>query len=179
MLITSPASRTTWMAGWLRAEKLTMNGPDMQALVSLIREAFSGVTLENGIGLREAQGIDDYAYAQTCAAYPTGDEKQAWSRISIEELNACYSSLSFFDAKGMRFHLAAFLIAELSGEYHQDMSLQLAYLNDYTISQYGLLSPAQRSAVRAYLQFVLRDPRYAFSHAQIKRALDEYWTDQL
>jgi len=107
------------------------------------------------------------------------DEKLDWNRISIDELNACYSSLSFFDAAGMRFHLPAFLIAELNGTYHQDMSLQLANLNDYTIAQYGLLSPAQRAAIRAYLQFMLGDPRYAFSHAQIKRALDEYWTDQL
>ena len=149
----------------------------MHALVSLIRDAFSGVTLEDGIGLHEAQGLDDYAGEQTCAAYRARDEKLDWSRISTDELNACYSSLSFFDAKGMRFHLPAFLIAELGGTYHQDMSLQLAYLNDYTIAQYGLLSPNQRAAIRAYLGFILRDSRYAFSHAQIKRALDEYWTD--
>jgi hypothetical protein len=165
------------MAGWLRAESMTP--PDMQALVALVREAFSSVILEDGIGLREAQGIDDYADEQTCAAYRASDEKLDWSRIPIDELNACYSSLSFFDAKGMRFHLPAFLIAELSGEYHQDMSLQLAYLNDYSIAQYGLLSPAQRAAVRAYLQFILRDPRYGFSHPQVRRALDEYWTDRI
>src|SRR3954470_24458666 len=156
-----------------------MNRPDMQALVALISDAFSGVTLDDGIGLRQAQGIDDYADDQTCAAYRARDEKLDWSRISVDELNACYSSLSFFDAKGMRFHLPAFLMAELSGEYQQDLSLQLVYLNDDTTAQYRLLSPAQRAAVRAYLQFVLRDPRYAFSHPQIKRALDEYWTDKL
>jgi hypothetical protein len=50
-------------------------------------------------------------------------------------LNACYSSLSFFDAEGMRFPLPAFLIAELNGGYLQDMSFQLAYLNDYSIGQ--------------------------------------------
>ena len=156
-----------------------MTPPDMQALVALIRDAFASVILEDGIGLREAQGIDGYADELTCADYRARDEKLDWGRISIDELNACYSSLSFFDAKGMRFHLPAFLIAELSGEYHQDMSLQLAYLNDYTITQYSLLSPAQRAAVRAYLQFVLHDPRYAFSHPQIKPALDEYWTDRI
>src|SRR4051812_15835204 len=156
-----------------------MNRPDVQALIALISDAFSGVTLDDGVGLRQAQGIDDYADDQTCAAYRARDEKLDWSRISIDELNACYSSLSFFDAEGMRFHLPAFLIAELNGTYHHDMSLQLAYLNDYTIAQCGLLSRAQRAAIRAYLQFMLGDPRYAFSHAQIKRALDEYWTDQL
>ena len=149
-----------------------------QEIAALIKEAFSKVTLGNGVGLREAQGLDDYAGAETCASYRANDEKNDWSRISIDELNACYSSLSFFDAEGMRFHLPAFLIAALSGGYLQDLSFQLAYLNDYSIGQYALLSPAQRKAVRAYLQFILEDESYAFSHPHIVRALNEYWTDQ-
>ncbi len=31
----------------------------------LIREAFKNVTLENGVGLNQAQGMDDYADAHT------------------------------------------------------------------------------------------------------------------
>ncbi|MBI3528277.1 MAG: hypothetical protein HY067_09935 [Betaproteobacteria bacterium] len=147
-------------------------------IAAFIKEAFSNVTLGNGVGLREAQGLDDYADAETCSSYRANDEKNDWSRISVVELNACYSSLSFFDAEGMRFHLPAFLLAGLSGGYLQDLSFQLAYLNDYSIGQYTLLSPAQRKAVRAYLLFILEDESYAFSHPQIVRALNEYWTDQ-
>ena len=149
-----------------------------QEIAAVIKSAFSNVTLGNGIGLREAQGLDDYEDAETCASYRANDEKSDWSRIAIEDLNACYSSLSFFDAEGMRFHLPAFLIAELGGGYLQDMSYQLAYLNEYSMSQYALLSPAQRQAVRAYLLFILEDESYAFSHPQVVRALNEYWTDQ-
>ena len=149
---------------------------DAAAIAALIREAFSGVTLGDGIGLREAQGLDDYADAKTCAAYRAGDEKSDWSRICSEELNHCYSSLSFFDAQGMRFHLPAFLIASLNGDYLQDMSFQLAYLNDYSLAQYALLSAGQRDAVRAYLNFILRDESYAFSHPQIAQALQAYWS---
>jgi len=36
-----------------------------EILINQIKEAFSNVTLENGIGLNEAQGIDDYEDAQT------------------------------------------------------------------------------------------------------------------
>jgi hypothetical protein len=138
-----------------------------QEIAALIREAFSGVRLGNGIGLREAHGLDDHEDAQACATYRANDEKDDWSRISIDELNACYSSLSFFDAAGMRFHLPAFLIADLNGGYLQDMSFQLAFLNDYSIAQYALLSPAQRKAVSAYLQFMLEDEsgRILSSHA--------------
>ena len=125
------------------------NSRKAQEIAALIEESFSGVTLGRGIGLREAQGLDDYANAETCAAYRAGDEKDDWSRISVNDLNACYGSRSFFDAEGMRFHPPAFLIAELNGGYLQDMTFQLAWLNDYSIGQYSLLSPAQRKAVRA------------------------------
>ena len=155
----------------------SMSKRNAQDIAALIRDAFSGVTLGKGIGLREAQGIDDYGDAKTCASYRAQDEKNDWSRITTDELNGCYSSLSFFDAEGMRFHLPAFLIAALNGDYLQDLSFQLAHLNDYSIGQYALLSAAQRQAVRACLMFMLEDESYAFSHPQIERALNEYWTD--
>lgn len=151
---------------------------DAQAIAALINAAFSNVTLGNGVGLREAQGIDDHENAEACAAYRAKDEKNDWRRIPVEELNTCYSSLSFFDAEGMRFHLPAFLVAGLGGGYLQDLSFQLAYLNDYSIGQYALLSPAQRNAVRACLQFLLEEESHADSHAQIVSALNEYWTEQ-
>jgi hypothetical protein len=155
-----------------------MPARNAQEIAALIKKAFSGVTLGDGIGLREAQGLDDHEDAEACATYRASDEKDDWSRISIDELNACYSSLSFFDAQGMRFHVPAFLIADLNGGYLQDLSFQLAFLNDYSIAQYALLSPAQRKAVRIYLQFILDDERHVISHPHIVRALDEYWTDR-
>ena len=158
----------------MRPERLQ----EAQKVRSLVADAFSGVTLGKGIGLTEAQGLDDYADAGTCAAYRAVDEKQDWRRIPVEALNACYSSLSFFDAEGMRFHLPAFLIADLDGAYHQEMSFLLAFLNDYSIGQFALLSPAQRNAVRAYLLFLLGEENRAFSHPHIVRALEEYWTGQ-
>lgn len=148
-----------------------------EALCAQIRAAFSDVRLGQGIGLREAQGLDDYADAATCAQHRAGDEKDDWQRLSVEALNACYSSLSFFDAPGMRFHLPAFLIAEIQGHYRQDLVFQLAHLNDYSRAQYAELSCAQRQAVRAYLLHRLDDERYAFDRPHILRAVEEYWTD--
>jgi hypothetical protein len=55
----------------------------------------------------QAQAIDDYEDEATCGRHLQDDEKEDWSRIPIEGLNRCNSSLSFFDAEGMRFHLPA------------------------------------------------------------------------
>src|SRR5690242_3758393 len=82
-------------------------------ILDLIRNAFRGVTLGSGIGLWEGQAIDDYEDAETREKYRQRDEKCDWERLSIEDLNRCQSSLSFFDPEGMRFHLPAFVIAEI------------------------------------------------------------------
>ena len=146
-------------------------------LCKLIHEAFAGVKLENGVGLRQAQGLDDYEGEQTCALYRADDEKQDWSRIPVDELNRCNSSLSFFDAQGMRFHLPAYLIADLRGLYNFGMAFSLTHLSDHRKSQFELLSPEQRKAVRAFLLHILNDPGYQFERPQIHKALNEYWMD--
>jgi hypothetical protein len=147
-----------------------------EALCSTIQRAFSGVKLGDGVGLQQAQGLDDYEDTATCARYRANDEKDDWSRIPVEELNRCNSSLSFFDAEGMRFHLPAFIIADLQGAYHFGMAFSLTHLSDYSTSQFALLSDVQRSAVRAFLLHIAELPDYEFDRPQIIRALNEYWT---
>jgi hypothetical protein len=142
----------------------------------LIREAFAGVTLGNGVGLHETSALDDYEDEASCAAVRAGDEKDDWQRIPIEDLNG-YSGLSFFDAEGMRFHLPAFLIADLDGLYNGDLTITLTGLGDYSKSRFALLSDAERRAVRAYLLFMLGDPEEEFFRAEIELALSEYWIE--
>ena len=144
-------------------------------LCSLIREAFAGVKLGDGVGLQQAQGLDDYEDDATCARYRENDEKDDWSRIPVGELNRCNSSLSFFDAEGMRFHLPAYLIADLQGAYKFGMAFCLTHLSDLRTSQFALLSEPQRSAVRAFLLHIAEDPGYEFERPHIIRALEDYW----
>ena len=94
----------------------------MNQLRQKIESAFAGVTLQEGIGLYEAQGIDDYASHAQCQAYRAKDEKLNWQNISINDLNRCNSSPTFFDAQGMLFHLPAFLLASLNGDYLHDLT---------------------------------------------------------
>lgn len=146
-----------------------------EALCSRIEEAFLGVKLGNGIGLQQAQGLDDYDDAVTCAGYREQDEKEDWQRIRAEDLNRCNSSLLFFDAEGMRFHLPAYLIADLRGSYRCGMAFCLAHLDDYRTTQFSLLSPAQRNAVRSFLLHISEVADYEFDRPHIIRVLDEYW----
>lgn len=147
-----------------------------EALCNKIREAFAGVTLGSGIGLQQAQGIDDYENEATCARYRASDEREDWTRIPVSELNRCNSSLSFFDPEGMRFHLPAFLIADLQGTYNFGMAFCLSQSNDYA-RHFELLSDAQRKVVREFLLHISEESEYEFDRPHIIRALDEYWID--
>jgi len=159
-----------------KAEQQSKRGEASQGVCRAIEAAFAGVTLGGGVGLQQAQGLDDYADAGICAAYRAKDEKDDWHRLPTEALNKCNSSLSFFDAEGMRFHLPAYLLADLRGDYRFGMASCLTKTSDYD-RYFRLLSHAQRRAVRAFLLHIADDPEYDFDHPHIVRALNEYWAD--
>ena len=139
-------------------DESAMNAPESGDLRSSIRVAFEGVTLGGGVGLYEAQGIDDHESAEARQRLRERDEKEDWARITAEDLNSCYSSLSFFDAEGMRFHLPAYLLADLNGEYRFDMIAEFTNWCDYKREQFSLLSNVQKDVVLDYLRFMQDRP---------------------
>jgi hypothetical protein len=144
-------------------------------LCPLIETAFAGVTLGGGVGLMEAQAIDDYADAGTRGKHRAEDEKLDWRKLSFEKLRQCNSSLSFFDAEGMRFHLPAYLICELNHEYGFALATSLSMLYEGGQEKYSLLSPEQRDVVRKFLLHMLHDRDHRLDRPHIERALNEYW----
>src|SRR5437868_13957367 len=145
--------------------------PTKQEVATHIREAFRGVTLGTGVGLLAGQGLDDYADEATRIAYREQDEKNDWEAIPVEALNRCYSSLSFFDAEGMRFHLPAFLVAELRGILDHDLIFQLTHFEHLGTSRFELLNGAQRNAVRQFLRLRIDDELF---RSDIEHALTDY-----
>ncbi|MBA3700450.1 MAG: hypothetical protein H0W78_16510 [Planctomycetes bacterium] len=143
-------------------------------LCQAIRRAFAGVELGDGIGLWEAQAIDDYDDATTRQEKRRSDERHDWSRITPEALNYAESSLSFFDAAGMRFHLPAFLIAELNGTTNTGPIFHLTQVRDPT--RFSTLSGEQRCVVREFMQWCLEQPEYEYERSTIIAALNDHWT---
>jgi hypothetical protein len=104
------------------------------------------------------------------------DEKYNWNTITSDALNQFNCSLSYFDAKGMKFHLPAFMIADIRGEYRFGMIFVLTGLSDYSKSQFALLTPKQREVVKLFLDYLLDDPNYEFEKPAIKLAIENYWS---
>lgn len=145
-------------------------------VAELIRTVFRNVRLGDGIGLSEANGLDDRADEKTLAGYRLNDEKLNWSKIPPSDLDSYNCGLSFFDAEGMRFHLPAYLIADLEGTVDHVIVFHLTYFEHDATSRFSLLSDSQRAAVREYLLLRLSDADYEFDHPLIETALDKYWT---
>ncbi|HEY0682382.1 MAG TPA: DUF6714 family protein [Steroidobacter sp.] len=158
------------------AMELSKRWHEAEAIRDAIKAAFAGVKLGGGVGLRQAQAIDGYEDDETCAACREQDEKEDWSRITVELLDECNSSLSFFDDEGMRFHLPAYLIADLNGQYSYGMAYTLTQSSQLN-EQCWLLNDQQRAAVRRYLEFIADEPEYAGDRAHIKAALESFWSD--
>ncbi len=156
-------------------EKTITQEAHIPDLIESITIAFKDVVLGNGVGLFEAQAIDDYCTEPEQLVARARDEKMDWTAISHTDLNRCYSSLSFFDKEGMRFHLPAFLIAELKGEFQFDIWFHLTHLSEYKELQFELLNTQQRLVVSAVLQFKYDLQDDHFYHDHISIALNGYW----
>lgn len=166
------------------AERLSERWVAAEQVCQTIDAAFAGVALGIGFGLREAKGMDDYAGEEACAVYRANDEKEDWRHITADALNQCEISLSYFNPSGMRFHLPAYLIADLRGDLDFGMEFHLTRLSDNDIRQFALLSSAQRAAVRAYLLHILDDlddpndqPIDEIYRVNIVRTLTGFWAD--
>ena len=124
-----------------QADYLMKAEPDIIANAkAAVREAFAGVTLGGGVGLSEAQALDDYANNEVRA----GDEKNDWAAIPVEDLNRHSGSPAFLDAEGMRFHLPAYMTADLDGDYRHEFAPYLCGCQE----KFSLLTLLQRNAVK-------------------------------
>lgn len=135
-----------------------------EELILKIREAFEYVKLEDGVGLWEGQGIDDYADQKTIIELRNKDERNNWDAIPYKDLVCCQSSLSFFDAKGMRFCLPKFLIFDILGDElfekegnPPDVTFVLGHkLNEeYQKNRFSLLDKMQIQCIVDYLEYKL------------------------
>lgn len=152
---------------------------DEQQVRDNVRIAFRGVQLGAGIGLRQGEGMDDYADEATLQKHRLQDESLDWSNISVTQLNECSASLSYMDKEGVRFHLPAYVIADLEGSIvTQDILFQLCHLSQGAEERFDLLNSVQRESIRQFLQLRLKDPNYRFQSSMIQNALEQYWNGE-
>ena len=148
--------------------------PELRAAII---EAFRDVTLGQGIGLWQAQAIDDYEDEKGQLIARNRDEKNNWSKFDGNELIRCHSSLSFFDPDGMRFHLPAFMLSDTFRDGMDSLLYLLTDLDDSVLNMFSSLTNAQRAVVRDYLIWCKDQEEYEFEKEDINKSLREYWLE--
>ena len=153
-----------------------------ESVIELIRKAFQDVTLGNGEGLRKAASWDYCGEWYTEELFQLDEKEKAagWQSLKAEDLDKYHVALSFFDPKGMRFHLPAYMIYELKDIFERGAGaviFHLTYIDDeYSLIRFSLLNQEQRNAVREFLLLVRDMEKYEFRRPDIDAALELYWT---
>ncbi len=135
-------------------------GNELDEVIARLDKAFTGQKLGDGIGLLEANAIDEYASVEEQAMMRQQDEHYDWKRIDVERLNECYAAPTYFDAAGFAFHLPAFLIAELNDQYDFSFIDRLIDYDTIPTDWDANLTIEQREAVAAALSLVSKHPEY-------------------
>lgn len=129
--------------------------------------------LDGGVGLWEAQGLDDYASQEELKDLRSKDEKRDWRKIPVEHLNRCQAAPWFMDARGFVFHLPAFLVAELNDQHGYGFIDGLYCSPESPPGWSDLLTSQQKNALVAALRLVLAHPDYDRDADGIRAKIDQ------
>ena len=131
-----------------------------RVVTALVEHAFAGVELDGGVSLDEAELIDDYALPARTErdppprGYGKGPPWRELTRAGLDRFP--WGNFPFQDARGIRYHLPAFMVAHLRGEPPPALdSLLFTLASGHQLEALSrLLTAAQRHAVARYLVFV-------------------------
>ena len=148
--------------------------PQMPDVVKQIDNAFDDVKLGDGIGIYEANGLDDYAGDIELARLRKLDERNDWRKLDSELLNQYYSTPSFFDSRGFIFHLPAFLLAELDDKHEYGFIDRIVEKRPPSGSWIDLLTSQQADALVSVLSLVKQHPDYDNDAKKFDHAIERF-----
>jgi hypothetical protein len=152
-----------------------------QKLISLIFEAFKGVQLEDGVSLHKTIYIDNFGDITKAEALAIEkDETKDWKKLinspQLLEVTGI-GGLSFFDAKGLRFHLPAYLCTAFEhphADITESLLFTLTYKSEYTDKRLSILNPIQKKCIGTVLQYFRTLDAFYTYWKQIDQALPSY-----
>lgn len=160
---------------------------DKEELISEIRSAFDGVTLDGGVSLDEARIMDNYGREgprEPLAQIPGNKITHDWSRISSEVLGN-FDCVAFLDEKGLRYYLPAFLLHILEN-YDPSSMMTIGTLsalypkNETQESNLSALDDQQRKAIALFMRFLPEIVElWGEDVPKVQRAYTKYWSKYL
>ena len=154
------------------------------ALIAQIRTAFAGVTRWGGVSLHEADVIDGYGSRQQRKTARELDTDCAWWEVPDADIERYHWILSFLDATGFRYYIAAYMTwtlkhYEASASMSADMTIYALdcgeSTSDYRRQFFMLFNREQSEAVCAFLRFMEGDKAGVADTDSAFGALKRYW----
>ncbi|MFO0976856.1 MAG: DUF6714 family protein [Planctomycetaceae bacterium] len=150
------------------------------ALIGQLEQAFRGVKLGHGVGLYEALEIDSYSRDEVREKARERDEKDDWTRLGPDELRGSLTAMGYFDPEGMRFHLPAYLRAEIISPFIDDLLVALLMVRlGGEECRLSLLSHRQRKVVRECLVYIMHQYTDSPEDCPMCQAIQERWVQYL
>jgi hypothetical protein len=154
-------------------------------LVSIIEDAFKGVTQPKSITLHVAQAHDDYDYLNN-SKHRKNDYIGDWNNVPSEHLAKCRDALSYLDAEGIRFYLPAYMVWVLKDFGKHDIDDFVLYaldnspnnkeLNDYFKKRFSLLDSKQMRACALFVKYCAEeDPEDLIDVSFARKKFDRFW----
>jgi len=127
-----------------------------EEIILEIENAFKGVSLNNGIGIKEADAIDDYCSEQDVIKARKKDIRDDWKKIPDSVIGANYSALSFMDNDGLRFAIPAYMRFTLKYFDSSTSASTDSIINALGNSRnWSFLSKIQKTAISHFLEFMV------------------------
>ncbi|MFO7626491.1 MAG: DUF6714 family protein [Candidatus Fermentibacteraceae bacterium] len=157
---------------------------DRHELVIEIDAAFSNVELEDGIGVYEAEALDNYASKNELAIAKAKDRESwmSWRDIPENVIGQFHTALCFVDAKGMMFLLPAYMRFSLE---HFDTSDSASvdsaiYALDQDFDGFfggrNVFSKDQRTVIAKFLRYMVIQAGDQWVDALVaSRAYENHW----
>jgi hypothetical protein len=140
----------------------------VQEVISAIHSAFKDVTREDAITTHEAEAMDAYSDRKSARLL---DTDKRWRDVPDSAIEECQDVFCYLDPKGFRYYIPAYMIWSLQN-YESNSAMSTIYaLSASNRDRFGLLDPAQREAICAFLEYVAE----SYDDDSARMALDRYW----
>jgi hypothetical protein len=162
---------------------MTSSYNQKEHVLQLIYESFDQVLLEDGVSLHKTIEIDNYGATDKEEAQIKNDERKDWKKLvddpELEKIDGI-GGLCFYDAKGLRFHLPAYMcltIHKPHANITESLMFTLTHLEAYNRERFSILTVEQRKAVKVFLTYIRYNTGFAFEYnfAEIEAAIRDYW----
>lgn len=154
-------------------------------LIEKITIVFDGVQREDGVSLHETYVIDSYGNEEERAKARAIDNESRWQDVSDEWLESFPDAFPFYDPKGYRYYLPAYLILFLKNfinyksltlefmMYSLQLSSDKSY-NHYYLSRFKLLNQEQSKTICQFLRLIVKYGN-EYDNKNAEKALKNYW----